>query len=79
MDEYIKFIEGNKPDCAEGKHIPVAEVTETGEVIHVFCQECCVPMTVEQHRVYFYFYNKRMKKKFGKSWRGLTPREPDKN
>ena len=40
-----------KRDCA--KHIPVASVDNHNRILDVFCQECGMPMTKEDHKRYF--------------------------
>ncbi len=58
----------DKKECQEGSHIPLATVAKSGKIISVYCQECGVPMTKEQHEMYFEYYEKRMFVLYGKEW-----------
>lgn len=63
----MKYRTKNK-ECQNGNHIPVATVTKSGKITSVYCQECGVPMTREQHEMYFEYYEKRMLELYGNEW-----------
>lgn len=48
-----KRLEKYHPECLRGQHVPVAAVDKHNRVVDVYCQNCLVPMTKEEHRNYF--------------------------
>lgn len=48
-----KRLERYHPECLRGEHVPVAATDRHNRIIEVYCQNCMIPMTKEQHRAYF--------------------------
>lgn len=46
-------LEKYHPECLRGEHVPVAATDKHNRILDVYCQNCFIPMTKEQHKKYF--------------------------
>ena len=57
MTEYSEsernMLEKYHPGCLRGDHVPVAGIDKHNRILEVYCQNCLIPMTKEEHKDYF--------------------------
>lgn len=49
----IERIKKYHPECLRGAHVPVVATDRHNRILDVYCQNCLVPMTKEEHKLYF--------------------------